>query len=121
FVLAEIQGTTLENSATQSYMTPGGSLFYNPYWNGMHPGMTAYMHSYYMAAYCHGQFGVPGMKPPKTGPHRESSKDQESHKELRSSADVTSSKDQESHRSRREVSSRADVTSKKLKRANLLL
>nr|GFB55663.1 DWNN domain-containing protein [Tanacetum cinerariifolium] len=43
----------------------------NAHWNGMHPGMTAYMHSYYMAAYCNGQFGVPGMKPPKTGPHRD--------------------------------------------------
>ncbi|GJS21066.1 DWNN domain-containing protein [Tanacetum coccineum] len=147
------------------------------------------MHPYYMAAYCNGQFGVPGMKPPTTGLHRdigepgmrmndgapttsreeskacksdsrqkhglkrgvkrsgigkaifnriisqiwnnirvlgldgvigvhsrESSKDQESRKEVRSTADVTSSKDQESRRSRREVISSADVTSKKLKR-----
>ncbi|GJU70385.1 E3 ubiquitin ligase PQT3-like protein isoform X1 [Tanacetum coccineum] len=147
------------------------------------------MHPYYMAAYCNGQFGVPGMKPPTTGLHRdigepgmrmndgapttsreesnacksdsrqkhglkrgvqrsgigkaifnriisqiwnnirvlgldgvigvhsrESSKDQESRKEVRSSADVTSSKDQESRRSRKEVISSADVTSKKLKR-----
>ena len=70
FVSAEIQGTTPPNSATQNYMTPGGSFAYNPYWNGMHPGMTAYNHPYYMAAYCNGQFGLPGMKSPKTGPHR---------------------------------------------------
>nr|GFB13397.1 E3 ubiquitin ligase PQT3-like isoform X3 [Tanacetum cinerariifolium] len=61
--LNEIQGTTLENIATRSYMTPRGYFSYNPYWNGMHSAMTAYMHSYYMAAYCNGQFGVPGMKP----------------------------------------------------------
>ncbi|GJS21069.1 DWNN domain-containing protein [Tanacetum coccineum] len=158
-VEAEMQGPTPPNSAAQIYMTPGGSLAYNPYWNGMHPGMTAYMHPYYMAAYCNGQFGVPGMKPPTTGLHRdigepgmrmndgapttsreesnacksdsrqkhglkrgvqsrESSKDQESRKEVRSSADVTSSKDQESRWSRREVISSADFTSKKLKRVS---
>ncbi|GKD57435.1 hypothetical protein Tco_1290822, partial [Tanacetum coccineum] len=68
-VEAEMQGPTPPNSATRSYMTPGGSFAYNPYWNGIHPGMTAYMHPYYIFAYCNGQFGVPGMKPSKTGPH----------------------------------------------------
>ncbi|GKB58236.1 DWNN domain-containing protein, partial [Tanacetum coccineum] len=82
-VEAEMQGPTPLNSATRSYMTPGGSFAYNPYWNGMHPGMTAYMHPYYIFAYCNGQFGVPGMKPSKIGPHREESKASKSESRLK--------------------------------------
>ncbi|GJV42256.1 hypothetical protein Tco_1420696 [Tanacetum coccineum] len=78
-----MQGPTPLNSATRSYMTPGGSFTYNPYWNGMHPRMTAYMHPYYIFAYCNGQFGVPGMKPSKTGPHREESKASKSESRLK--------------------------------------
>ncbi|GJV48766.1 ribonuclease H-like domain-containing protein [Tanacetum coccineum] len=78
-----MQGPTPPNSATRSYMTPGGSFAYNPYWNGIHPGMTAYMHPYYIFAYCNGQFGVPGMKPSKTGPHREESKASKSESRLK--------------------------------------
>ncbi|PWA69285.1 DWNN domain-containing protein [Artemisia annua] len=133
FVSAEIQGSTPPNIATQSYMTPGGSLAYNPYWNGMHPGMTAYMHPYYMAANCNGQFGVPGMTPPKTGPHRDigepgmrmndgapttsreeskacKSESRQKHGLNRGVQSRVSSKDQKSHK---EVRSSADVTSSK--------
>ncbi|XP_024996165.1 E3 ubiquitin ligase PARAQUAT TOLERANCE 3 isoform X1 [Cynara cardunculus var. scolymus] len=67
---AEMQWRASQDFAAENYMMPPGPSPYNPYWNGMQPGMDAFMGPYgggmpYMGGYGLGPMDVPfgGMFP----------------------------------------------------------